>query len=131
MIVLHVKDGKDTHILHSLGNLKIENVKEFVHKTTGKSNFEIVRDGTRFCNDAIINESMEVEVVTKMGCNVDDCRIKVRGSDCCRHCLKFYCGRHRLPEEHQCKLIMEWKNDAMQKNANVLEKFKVGKGKLK
>ncbi|KAM0672966.1 hypothetical protein GVAV_000822 [Gurleya vavrai] len=130
MIILQLKFKNDIHVLKSKEKLNIESVKQFVHKTTGKSNIDIMLNGSKFEDNDFIVESMEVDVVVKSGCGIQNCKIKIRSETNCKMCEKFFCGKHRLPEEHFCMKIDDWKKEAMKRNANALDKFKVGNNKL-
>lgn len=129
MIFLQLKDGINNYTLKSHEKLNIENVKKFVHKTTGKCNIIIMKDGVEMEDNAVINESMEV-VIAKLGCGIDKCRIKA-GKDLCKWCSIAFCAKHRLPEEHVCNKLTECRKSAAEKNKSVLNKHKVEYKKMK
>jgi len=59
-------------------------------------------------------------------CEYPECNKKILSLaiDCC-HCHKFYCGTHRLPEEHICIHLPELKKDAFNNNRVNLENNKL------
>ncbi|KAM0677043.1 hypothetical protein BDAP_002419 [Binucleata daphniae] len=128
MIVLQLKDGSNNYTLKSIKNLNIENVKKFVHETTGKSNIILLNNGVRMEDNVVIQESMTVEV-RKLGCGVDNCKIKIK-HDMCKWCDMAFCAKHRLPEEHTCNKIDECRKNASEKNKSNLNKYKIGTKKF-
>ncbi|EJW02621.1 hypothetical protein EDEG_02979 [Edhazardia aedis USNM 41457] len=55
-----------------------------------------------------------------MICSFRSCNIKVKIKIECKFCKKMYCGKHRIPEEHECKNMDCWKKEAMERNSSKL-----------
>jgi len=48
----------------------------------------------------------------------------------CSHCSATFCGRHRLPEDHNCSGLDGAKENAWKENKEKLEKEATGSGKM-
>lgn len=63
-------------------------------------------------------------------CQSDDCKIRVLFDFQCKFCKKQYCGRHRIPEEHKCNEMKEWKDEAKRRIESKLDEEKTGRNKI-
>ncbi|MDO9324125.1 MAG: AN1-type zinc finger protein [Methanoregula sp.] len=54
--------------------------------------------------------------------NCSFCRERVYLPFHCEYCGRYFCGKHRLPCEHDCKNISEWKKTSASEGTTVESK---------
>ena len=56
-----------------------------------------------FINIIIINITMNVLVKRPKRCQMPECKKRLLLTDMICRCNKYFCGLHRLPEQHECQ----------------------------
>merc|ERR1711890_52288 len=110
--------------------LTVKELKKHIQNETQINNFNLEFNNSRLEDNLILDQlnytKGEVIKVVLRNCIFSNCLNRInRVIGTCLHCKYTFCGKHRIPESHDCEKMVLCKKRAFDKNSDKLSREKV------